>query len=93
MKALNYYKTCNINKNAVNPVLQFETIPDKATVYRGVTMYQCFYVYKGVIISEVVKPCKKWIDTFFDGDSLDYFNVVRPNDALKNGLLLLSKGA
>ena len=94
MEALNYYKTCNVNKNInVNPVLFFETIPENAIVYRGVTMYQTFYIYQGVIISEVVKPNKQWIDTFLDGDKNNYFNVKRPLEALNNGLNMLSKGA
>lgn len=90
MQALNYYKT--VKKGYSNPILQFEEIPDNAKQHRGVTMYQGFYIYKGVIIAHLVRSSKGWIDGFFDGDGLEsYFNVARPRHALTEGLKLLAK--
>lgn len=92
MKALNYYKTKNSNKNMINPVLLFVEIPKNAETYRDITMYKGFYIYQGVIISEYVRTKKEWVDIFFDGSRDNYHNVKRPLEALKKGLELIKQG-
>lgn len=97
MQVLNYYKTLNNNKNKSDKDmrLSIENIDEsRCKEYKGFYMVGNYIVKNNVIITEVVKPSKGWIDNFLNkGVNLSegklHFNYDRPLQALEHGKKLL----
>lgn len=98
MQVLNYYKTLNNNRNVSDDQkrLYIETLDSRhLKEYKGLYMYYSYIIKDNIIITELVKPSKEWIDNYLNkGDNLcegkRYFNYDRPSECLKHAKNLLS---
>lgn len=98
MRVLNYYKTLNRKNGNMVDRLYFEDLPAKETKeYKGLLIWHNYIIKDNIIIAELVKPSKQWIDDFLNkganlGDGAKYFNYDKPTRDLSLAKGLLEHG-